>query len=398
MYTVGMSGMHHIGDADVAEIARVYFLTFGSPVDRSESWIRDDLKMESIRVRRDASGITAAGARIPMGQWFGGRRLSMVGISGVAVHPRARGRGEGSALMREAHVEAAEDGFVLASLFASTAAMYRAVGYENAGHRCEHTASLDVLSEFRCAPRSVHIGQSVSEGIKACYEGLAPRWNGALDRTAYMWKRVFNFRGVLHEGFEFLDEQGQVDGYAYVHLERLSPILTAVRVSDVVFKRVETGRAILGFLANYATMSERVVLFGGPRHVLASLVPLSKFDVKVTPPWMVRILDLKRALEERGYSPWVEVDLDLEVSDSLLAENAGRWRLTVRGGQAQVERSTDSRRRVVRTSIAGLVPVYTALHTAEEARDLGLLEGDADALSQLTAAMAGPTPWMSDAF
>jgi predicted acetyltransferase len=209
---------------------------------------------------------------------------------------------------------------------------------------------------------------------------------------------MVSFRGILHEGFEFLDEQGVVDGYAFVHLEKVSPLSTQVRVSDVGFMSVETGRSILGFLANYATMSQRVMLFGGPRHVLASLVPLSKFDVNVTPPWMLRILDLKRALQQRGYSPWIEVDFDLDVIDPLLPDNTGRWRFMLRKGQAVVERSTDHRRCAVRTSISGLVPVFTGLLAAEESRNLGLLGGDADALSQLTAAMTGPAPWMSDAF
>jgi predicted acetyltransferase len=389
--------MHHIGEADIAEVAKVYNLTFGSPTEHAEIWVRDELKIESVRVRRDPFGITAVGARISMGQWFGGQRLATVGITGVAVHPRARGRGEGNALMREAHVEAAADGFVLAGLFASTA-MYRAVGYENAGYRCEHAAPLDALSEFRASPRVRHIGMSVSEDVRACYASLAPGWNGALDRTAYLWQRMVSFRGILHEGFEFLDEQGVVDGYAFVHLEKVSPLSTQVRVSDVGFMSVETGRSILGFLANYATMSQRVMLFGGPRHVLASLVPLSKFDVNVTPPWMLRILDLKRALQQRGYSPWIEVDFDLDVIDPLLPDNTGRWRFMLRKGQAVVERSTDHRRCAVRTSISGLVPVFTGLLAAEESRNLGLLEGDADALSQLTAAMTGPAPWMSDAF
>jgi predicted acetyltransferase len=55
----------------------------------------------------------------------------------------------------------------------------------------------------------------------------------------------------------------------------------------------------------------------------------------------VRLIDLPRALASRAYS--APVDVVLEVSDSLLPANAGRWRLRAQGhaGKASCEPTTD---------------------------------------------------------
>ncbi|MEQ4301540.1 GNAT family N-acetyltransferase [Plantactinospora sp. B6F1] len=53
----------------------------------------------------------------------------------------------------------------------------------------------------------------------------------------------------------------------------------------------------------------------------------------------VRIVDLPAALTARGYA--TDVDVVLEVTDPLLPENAGRWRLTAAAGTARCGRTDD---------------------------------------------------------
>lgn len=53
--------------------------------------------------------------------------------------------------------------------------------------------------------------------------------------------------------------------------------------------------------------------------------------------WMLRVLDVPRALSARGWPAHLEGELHLEVTDDLVAANRGRWRLRVTGGAATVE-------------------------------------------------------------
>ncbi|WP_422773598.1 GNAT family N-acetyltransferase [Plantactinospora sp. WMMC1484] len=59
----------------------------------------------------------------------------------------------------------------------------------------------------------------------------------------------------------------------------------------------------------------------------------------LAPGLWIRVVDLPAALAARKYA--ADVDVVLEVSDPLLPENAGRWRLTVAGGTARCRRTDD---------------------------------------------------------
>src|SRR5262245_58129462 len=60
-----------------------------------------------IRVVR-VNGVVAGGSGfLPMGQYFGGRAVPMVGVHGVCIQPEHRGSSAGSALMKAAVEEMA---------------------------------------------------------------------------------------------------------------------------------------------------------------------------------------------------------------------------------------------------------------------------------------------------
>src|SRR6185295_16930186 len=74
---------------------------------------------------------------IPMGQWFGGKRVPMTGIAAVAVEPFARGKGAAKRLLVSMLQELQGKGVALSTLYPATQVLYRAVGYEQAGSRYE---------------------------------------------------------------------------------------------------------------------------------------------------------------------------------------------------------------------------------------------------------------------
>ena len=61
--------------------------------ERAPGWRRRACPTSGCCAKRGA--VTATALPIPMGQWFGGRRVAMAGIGGVGVAPSARGRRHG---------------------------------------------------------------------------------------------------------------------------------------------------------------------------------------------------------------------------------------------------------------------------------------------------------------
>jgi predicted acetyltransferase len=111
--------------------------------------------------------------------------------------------------------------------------------------------------------------------------------------------------------------------------------------------------------------------------------------------WL-RILDVEGALSARSYAE--EGELVLELADSLVPENAGLWRLEVRGGGAEVERGTGEA--ALRLEVQALASVFLGGFSFAElqaARLVNELEdgavATADALFRIP-----PAPWCLEVF
>ena len=143
-------------------------------------------------------------------------------------------------------------------------------------------------------------------------------------------------------------------------------------------------------------MVPEVSLHAGPSDPLLLLLPEQSWKVERRWEWMLRICDVGAAIEARGFPAGFTLQLQLEVMDDVIPENAGRWRLAI-GGGGHAEATRGGRGRV-RIDARGLASLYSGRSSAHELARAGLLSGpDAD-LDALSAAFAGPAPWMPDMF
>jgi predicted acetyltransferase len=100
--------------------------------------------------------------------------------------------------------------------------------------------------------------------------------------------------------------------------------------------------------------------------------------------WL-RILDLPRALEARGYE--ADADVTLRVTDAQVPSNDGVWRLDVRGGSATV--TPASRPADVELSIQELSAAYLGGVTLTELAGAGLVTGDGAAIAAASRTLRG---------
>jgi predicted acetyltransferase len=107
---------------------------------------------------------------------------------------------------------------------------------------------------------------------------------------------------------------------------------------------------------------------------------------------MLRILDVTKALTDRGYAPGLEENVDLEIADDLIPKNHGRFTLRVADGRARVARGGSG---AVRLDIKCLASLYTGFLNPDDAPGLGGPQGDRAKLRKI---FAGPTPWMVETF
>jgi len=401
-------------ERELAAFAEVASACFNVSEEDTRAWFeRGDVR--NLRLQRQGDAVAAGLLLLPMGQWFGGRPVPMTGIAGVGVPAERRGQGAALSLVRAALAELRADGVALSTLYPATTTLYRRAGFEIAGGRYAITLRLHEL-RTRAGDRGLVTRRATPSDEPAIAEvaaEVARRGAGQLDRGPYIWRRVRQPRGRIVRDVVIEGPDG-LEGYAYLSqrdVPRDEGQEYAIVVTDAAAVTPAAGRRLLALLADHAGIARRAVLYGGPAHPLLLQLAERHYAVTLVDPWMLRIVDVRAALERRGWPAGVSAELQLELSDDVLPENAGTWTLAVAGGEARVTRAAAAagasasagagargRRPAVRLDVRGLAPLYSGHLPPRQLQQAGLIEGDDAGLDLAAALFAGPAPAMSDMF
>jgi predicted acetyltransferase len=165
-------------------------------------------------------------------------------------------------------------------------------------------------------------------------------------------------------------------------------------LTDFVTLSAEAARTLLGFLADHRSTAQKVVWHGGFPDALLFEQPENATTAELHEHFMLRIVHAEAALRARGY-PKHAADVDLDLADAELADNAGRYRLVVRDGRADVTRGGSG---AVRLDARALASLYSGFLRASELARSGRITGDAASLETLDTLFAGPPPGLGDFF
>lgn len=286
--------------------------------------------------------------------------LPMDGLTWVGVHPDARRKGLLSRLMRD-HLHRIQDRgeAAVAGLHASEAGIYGRFGYG--------CASLDVKlelgrgTELQAPARLVDQADATTthtvslptpEGMRALHEAhlaCAATALGSVTRpgsAATTWYRDFpKARGSKEPRRLMLaSRQGAVTGYAVFRRESkweegsprgevsVAELGAADHASLLALGRRLLDLDLTSKVTFWARRLDDPLLWwaGGPRSA----------GLRIYDSLWLRLVDLPRALSDRGYA--CACDVVLDVTDELCPWNAGRWRLRVTAsGAATCERTED---------------------------------------------------------
>jgi len=166
-------------------------------------------------------------------------------------------------------------------------------------------------------------------------------------------------------------------------------------VRDFVALTPRAARRLWSLLGSHGTIMKTIYWAGPAVEPLLCHLPEQQATIEKAERWMLRIVDVPRALTQRGYAAHVSATLDLDVCDAVIPQNQGRFSLSVEGGEGRVERGGDG---ALRLDVRALAPLYSGLLTPEELRSVGWLDGTPAALESAARIFAGPQPWMPDHF
>ncbi|MBN3951262.1 MAG: GNAT family N-acetyltransferase [Nostoc sp. NMS7] len=350
--------------------------------------------VENFRIIHKLQQVAGGLATLDMGQWWGGVRVPMTGIAVVGIAPEYRGSGAAIALMQHTLKELYARGVAISALYPAVQSLYRKLEYEQGGSWCiweVATRNIQVREQPLPLEPVVPINHQVFHQL---YQQQARQTPGYLDRHPAIWERLIqpDEKEIVYA--YFIGTKDQPQGYIIFTQERTEDG-EILWVKDWVLRTLAAAQTFWSFLANHRFQIHQVRWNSSAIDSLTLLLPEQTAKIWRESRWLLRVIDVVKALEARGYPPGIQAELHLEIQDNLLTGNNGKFILSVANGRGKV---TKGGKGELQLDIRELAPLYTSLFTPYHLQQVGKLNGTETAILGATQIFAGSSPWMADFF
>jgi predicted acetyltransferase len=364
-----------------------------------EGWVSDSSGRRTLGVFDPAGRMVAKAVDREQGQWFGGRVVPASGVAGVATAAELRGRGLGRLVLTRLLQDARERGAVISTLFDTTPAPYRALGWEEVGALVYYTAQTRVLAEIR-PDAKIMLRPATEADIPAVgeiYREVARTGTAMMERSGPAFAATPAQLLADYHGFTVaVDDTGTVAGYATWDRGPGYDASGKLTVDDLIGLTPEVTRTLLAMLGGWASVAPTALIRLGAADPVWSLLARGDAKPESTQPWMLRVIDASGAVAARGWPRHLTGEVDLELTDDVCPWHQGRHRFVLSGGNGRLEPGGAG---TVRLTPRGLASWYAGAATPQQLRRSGFLTGgDADTDELLRTATAGPVPTLHDYF
>lgn len=324
------------------------------------------------------------------------------GIAAVATWPEYRNRGIVRELMTNAHRQMRAEGCPLAILNPFKSVFYSRMGYANTFFHQDHLfAPAQIRTDLKShASLRVIKGTSQWELLEDLHQRCSACYTGPVVRDARYWETRYlsTTRGVRR--ICLVERYKQPVGFLITTLTRVDEIAT-LRVNQAAWVDADALIAILGFLRNLRDQVKEIRWF---LPVDVDLFPY--FDdlrdrVRLCPKMMLKLADLKGAIQTRVYPEDFNAELLLDVAaDPTSPWNAGRWRVSWRQGRAEVRKAAKmvAKVPVLKTDIQTLATIFSGHRSASSLVHDELLKASGAVVEIMDRAFPAGVPYMEEWF
>jgi predicted acetyltransferase len=328
----------------------------------------------------------------PLEAWVRGERVPVTGIGSVAVSPEHRRRGIGEALVRNALREMRQRGDAFSMLYAFRDDFYRRFGYglvEQPTLLSLPPRDLPASDEARRVRRMRMPDRPL---VQELHERHArERGHFRLARRAEWWeRRLWDYEG---EWLVYEKRRGQVEGYLQLQVDAEDgPWGLVLTVNEFVAHTPEARRGLAGYLHGLRDQAVELVMACASDDPWATQVAdaadvrnalklgVLRSGGRTAHGAMLRVLDVKAALEALPVAAHARGDVVIEVRDEVLPANERAWRVHARDGRlavrAETARQAEGRAKLPRLTLdaSSLALVVSGAVSPVRAAECGLLE------------------------
>lgn len=282
---------------------------------------------------------------------FGGEQVLMGGIGGVASLPDARRLGGIREIMKASFRDMYDTGYVFAELYPFSTEYYHQFGFEKGMKVNVWTLPLEHIRADETGGRIRQLlpGDSTAP-LTEIYNKAYAGWNLScvrrdFDRKMDLAKMINDQRYV----FVWEDELGVPKGFMITKKKEVEgqPVLDCTTNfglnNAMIFTEARAFRALVSFAKKAFSADYRAIKFQTPACLHMDALLGEGTSCRIAGKWngMVRVINVEKALQFcrcRG-----EGSIVLHITDKMLPENNGGWRITYAPGQPnQVEKTDDA--------------------------------------------------------
>ncbi|WP_332641770.1 GNAT family N-acetyltransferase [Aeromicrobium sp.] len=320
--------IRQLTDSDMKQAMRLGSESFGNPPTPDA-----DLPSSTREGREwfgafDGDLLVAQAINREFHSWFGGVAIPTAGVAFVGVTAEYRGRGIVRPLFDAVLTSAIERGSVVSALFPTAPRIYRGLGYERITDLIVAnvpTSALTGLPQSSTTTRRATIDDLAA--IRTVYDAWSSEQNGPLTRTSPSMGGIVDADGLAaFSGITLaVDSTGTITGYAAWNRGEGYEADAKIEVLDLIAREAEAYRALLNTLGSFAGVAPTTTIRTSGDDVVRLLLPTSHWQVTASTPYMLRVLQVDKALSLRGYPRAITAELPFSVDGEshMLSMNAG---------------------------------------------------------------------------
>jgi predicted acetyltransferase len=388
-----------VSDADFARVQ--YIATYCFPwlhqaQDKMTAYAQKHIKPEYVLgYYDDADILMAAIQMLPFRIMVGGVPLNMGGIAMVSSMPEGRHGGRIADLLKKSLEVMRERGQVVSMLGPFSFEFYRKYGWELGFDRMDYVIPVEHLKAFNHKTGKITaVTEEDIDALNDIYTAYAKKHNGCVIRDRTLWTDF-----VLDD--PFADEYKK---YSYLwHYDSGEPggyIIYTIRdgkmnIYEMIYKGMKALEGLLWFIYAHEAQIEQAKWSTAVDERLHVLLPNPRVDMKLTPGMMFRVVDVNKALIERGYPDDIDEEFSIWITDTSAPWNEGPWHVHIAGGRAQIERTDTAS---LSCDIQAFSQMFLGYMPAERLAAIGRIEGEASAISAASKAFPPSATFNNNGF
>ncbi|MBY7141812.1 GNAT family N-acetyltransferase [Virgibacillus sp. NKC19-3] len=377
-----MNNIQTLTEANVDDIVSLSQFAFQYHLSEEEiQKKKEEMRRHTVWGWMEDGQLAAKVHLIPLSCYIHGKSFAMGGISGVATWPEFRRQGMVKHLLHHALQQMKQNGQTLSFLHPFAFAFYRKYGWEHVFTEQQYSIPLEKLKKQWGGEGYVRRIQSDISVLHRIYTEYAKTFNGMLERDERWWRQRVLKDQSQHIAIAY-SGNGHPEGYIIYHVKE--QVLT---VKEMVYTNLNGHKLLLQFIGNHDSMAEKANLIVSEDNHLPLLLDEPRFEQKLHPYFMARIVDVQSFLEEYPFQG--DSNLIAAVEDDFFPENSGNYQLGKGDGRDE---------QVIECSIQVLTGMLLGYKRPSDYYQIGLLKGEEQAIKQLEMLIPRKQTYLMDFF